>query len=186
MRVVLGAVLVLLTLGTAACTPAPARHPVPRVPGVASVELPAGFVAYDRPTAPYASRNPVHVDTAFFERGASDGLGGHHCRAQVTVSPHDPAVTDGSAYAALLSTKLCDAAWFASANATWTERERGLWTAELTYSDVGWFGVDTLPATGVVLVAPDRGLVVGVWALADEYTPGQAVDLARDVLDSAR
>ncbi|MGE3286318.1 MAG: hypothetical protein AB7J32_09470 [Pseudonocardia sp.] len=176
----------LMALAVAACTPAPARHPVVRVPGVASVELPGGFEAYDRPLAPYASRNPVHVDTAYFERGGSDGPGGHHCRAQVTVSPYDPAVTAPPAYVELLSTRLCDPAWFVSGNATWRERERGLWTADLSYQDVGWFGVDTLPATGVVLLAPERGLVVGVWAVEDQYSPGQAVKVARDVLASAR
>ena len=175
-----------MALAVAACTPAPARHPVVRVPGVASVELPGGFEAYDRPLAPYASRNPVHVDTAYFERGGSDGPGGHHCRAQVTVSPYDPAVTAPPAYVELLSTRLCDPAWFVSGNATWRERERGLWTADLSYQDVGWFGVDTLPATGVVLLAPERGLVVGVWAVEDQYSPGQAVKVARDVLASAR
>lgn len=162
------------------------RHPVARVPGVTSVVLPSGFTGYDRPTAPYASRHPVHVDSAFFEPGGSDDLGGHHCRGQVTVSPHDPQVTTPAAYTELLGTKLCDAAWFVSqSDVGWREREPGLWILELTYSDVGWFGVYPLPAVGVVLFAPERSVVVGMWALTEVYPPERAIEVAREVAASA-
>lgn len=67
----------------------------------------------------------------------------------MTVSPHDPAVTTPQAHTELLGTKLCDADWFASQfDAGRREREPGLWTVELTYCDVGWFGVDQLPVVG--------------------------------------
>ncbi|MGQ0576755.1 MAG: hypothetical protein ACT4RN_21525, partial [Pseudonocardia sp.] len=179
-------VVVTVLVGVAACTrtPEPQRHPLPRLPALGSALLPGGFVAYDRPTAQFASRHPVHVDSAFFELGGSDDLGGHHCRAQVTVSPYDAATATPAAHTDLLGTKLCDSAWFVSQNAQWRQLEPGLWTADLVYSDVGWFGVDQLPAVGVVAFAPERGAVVGVWALTEVYPPDRAVDVARDVLVS--
>lgn len=188
----LGVLLVVLAASWgAACTPgAPAaeEHALPRLPELGSVVLPAGFVAYDEPTAPYASRHPIHVDSAFFELDASSDLGGnHHCRAQITISPYDATVATPPDYADQLGTKLCDADWFATQFLeSWRPEptDPNLWTVEFPYTEVGWLGVYELPAVGVVLFEPERRFTVGFWALTEDYSREAAVALVREVARS--
>jgi hypothetical protein len=182
----------VVTALIAACAPRPSdpqRHPLPRLPELGSVELPGGFHAYDEATAPFASRHPIHVDSALFELDPSDDLGGnHHCRAQITVSPSDPQVVTPTAYTDLLGTTLCDGAWFATQfDESWRPYRADdprLWTLEFTYSDVGWLSVRDLPAAAVVLFVPERGFTVGLWALEEIYSRDAAVTLVRQVAQS--
>ncbi len=195
-RAALGAVLVVVLVAVAAaCSssrrpgPGTERHPLPRLPELGAVALPTGFVGYDKPTAPFASRNTVHVDSAFFEFGASNDLGGnHHCRAQVTVSRYDPQLAAPTAHVAELGTKLCDSAWFATQFADGWRRpdpaDPGLWTLDVAYTEVGWFGTSQVPAVGVLRFDPARGVVVGLWAKADVYASDEAVAVARGVAAS--
>ncbi|MDN5749480.1 MAG: hypothetical protein L0H64_13345 [Pseudonocardia sp.] len=95
------------------------------------------------------------LDSAFFELGPSNDLGGnHHCRAQITVSPADPQVATPTVYTELLGTKLCDADWFVTHfEGYWHPPDPDdpqLWTVEFAYSEVGWFSVSELPAVAVV------------------------------------
>ena len=143
----MAAVVAAVAAVAAACMSGPQvqRHPLPRFPAGASVELPSGFEAYDDPTAPYASMHPIHVDSAFFVSGASHDLGGNRrCRAQITVSPIDPAVVTPSAYIELLGTKLCDSAWFVTQwNENWRQPDAAdphLWTLDFSTTRYGWLG----------------------------------------------
>ena len=182
-------VTVLVAVLVAGCsTPAPTqeRHPLPRLPELGSVVLPGGFLAYDEPTATYAPQHPIHVDSALFEFDPSDDLGGnHHCRAQITVSPHDPQIATPTAYTDLLGTKLCDADWFGTQfNESWRLHDPGnpqLWTLKFSYTDVGWFSVSEFPAVGVVLFVPDRRFTVGLWTLEEVYSNDEAVALVQEV-----
>ena len=131
-------------------------------------------------------QHPIHVDSALFEFGPSDDLGGnHHCRAQITVSPHDPQIATPSAYTDLLGTKLCDADWFGTQfNESWRLHDPGnpqLWTLKFSYTDVGWFSVSDLPAVGVVLFVPDRRFTVGLWTLEEVYSNDEALALVQEV-----
>lgn len=194
-RVAFGVALVaaLVAVGVA-CTPGrrpgpdTERLPLPRLPELGSVALPTGFVGYDRETAPYASRNTVHVDTGFFAFAASHDLGGNsRCRAQITVSRYDPQVATPKAHVAELGTKLCDSAWFATQFAEgWKQPEPRLWTLEFPYTEVGFFGTSEVPAVGVLRFDTARGLVVGLWAKADVYALDEAVTVAADVAASVQ
>lgn len=192
-RTALGAVLVVaLVAAAAACTPGrrpgpgTERHPLPRLPELGAVVLPTGFAGYDRETALYASRNTVHVDTAFFAFAASHDLGGNsRCRAQITVSRYDPLVATPKAHVAELGTKLCDSAWFTSQFAEgWRQPEPGLWTLAFPYTEVGFFGTSEVPAVGVLRFDAARGMVVGLWAKADVYALDEAVAVAQRVAAS--
>jgi hypothetical protein len=193
-RTALGVILVVIAAAWgAACTsrpPASERHPLPRLPELGSVVLPGGFVAYDKPTAPYASRHPIHVDSAFFELDPSNDIGGnHHCRAQITISPYDAKFATPPAYADQLGTKLCDADWFATQFLeSWhpDPTDPNLWTVEFPYTKVGWLSVYELPAVGVVLFEPERHFTVGFWALTEDYSREAAVALVREVARSVR
>jgi hypothetical protein len=187
--VLVAGVVTALIAACSARAPDPQRHPLPRLPELGTVELPGGFRAYDEATAPFASRHPIHVDSALFELDPSDDLGGnHHCRAQITVSPHDPQVVTPTAYTDLLGTKLCDADWFVTQfDQSWRPHDTGdpqLWTLEFVYSDVGWFSVRDLPAVAVILFVPERGFTVGLWALEEIYSRDAAVALVRQVAQS--
>ena len=178
---------VLATSGSS-CAPGSSgtgSHPLPRLPELGNVELPAGFTGYERPKAPYASRHPTHVDTAFFELGASTDLGGNHrCRAQITVSGLDPQVDTPAAHVELLGTKLCDSSWFATQwNGTWVEQDAGLWTLRFSYGKSGWFYY-SVPAVAVVRFVPERGLTVGLWADEDVYSLDEAVEVLDEVARS--
>ncbi len=195
-RTVLGVVLAVLVgaLGAAcsgARTPGPVteRHPLPRLPGLGSVLLPEGFVVEDRPTLTYASRHPVHVDSAFFAFDPSTDLGGNRrCRAQIAVSPHDPHITTPAGYVDELGTKLSDAAWFVTAfDPGWRQPDPAdpdLWVLRFSATDAGWFGVSEVPAVAVVLFEPERGISVGLWAREEVYSPEDAVAVAREVARS--
>lgn len=191
-RTALGVLLVVLAAyWGAACTsraPASERHSLSRLPELGSVVVPGDFVPHDQPTAPYASRHPIHLDSAFFELDPSNDLGGnHHCRAQITISPYDAAVATPTHYADRLGTKLCDADWFATQFLeTWRPdpTDPNLWTVEFPYTKVGWLGVYELPAVGVVLFEPERHVTVGVWALTEDYPREAAIALVREVARS--
>lgn len=191
-RLLVGVAAAVATVATvaASCVPGPSvrRHPLPRLPGLSSVELPAGFERYDDPTAPYASRHPVHVETAFFARGAGHDLGGNRrCQAQITISPYDPGLVTPRGYVEQLGTKLCDAAWFATQwNENWRQdaADPDLWTLEFATTRYGWFGGSDEPDVGGILVVPERGLVVGLWAARATYPPDEVGALLRRVAAS--
>jgi hypothetical protein len=177
--------VVLVTSGSA-CAPGTERHPLPRLAGLGSVELPGGFAGYERPTAPYASRHPTHVDTVFFELDPSTDLGGNHrCRAQITVSGLDPQIDNPAAHIELLGTKLCDASWFGTqSNGTWVEQGTGRWTLRFSYGRSGWFSYYSVPAVAVVRFLPERGLTIGLWADEDVYSLDGAAAVVDEVARS--
>ena len=189
----LGGMVVAVAAVAAACVSGPQvqRHPLPRLTGVDSVELPAGFEGYDDPTAPYASTHPIHVDSAFFAMGASHDLGGNRrCRAQITVSPFDPAIATPAGYVELLGTKLCDSAWFAT---QWDENWRRpdasdphLWALDFSTTRYGWFGGNAEADVAGVLFVPERRVVVGLWARQSGYPPDRVAGLLRQVAASIR
>jgi hypothetical protein len=93
------AVLVVIAAAWARSSRAPGseRHPLPRLPELGTVVLPGGFVAYDKPPAPSASRDPIHLDSAFFELDPANDIGGnHHCRAQISISALQRQIRDAS------------------------------------------------------------------------------------------
>jgi hypothetical protein len=162
------------------------------LPGLGTALLPPGFVGYEEPTAPFASRHPIHIDSALFERDAWNDLGGNHnCRAQITVSPYDPAVATPAAYARLLGTKSCDGSWSitgAEAYASdWRRPDAAdphLWTLNVSYREVGWYGVYDTPAVAAVLFEPERGFAVGLWAQDELYSAEEAIAVVRRVAAS--
>jgi len=194
-RVAIGAALVAVVVAvTAACTsgrkpgPGTERQSLPRLPELGTVVLPAGFVGYERETAPYASRGTVHVDTAFFAFAGSHDLGGNsRCRAQVTVSRYDPEAATPKAHVAELGTKLCDSAWFVTQfDEGWRQPDPGLWTLEFPYTEVGFFGTSEVPAVGVLRFDAERGMVVGLWAKGDVYALDEAVTVVQGVVASVQ
>jgi hypothetical protein len=149
--------------------------------------LPPDFATYETHQYEFSSMHPVHVDSGFFGLDVSNDTGtDEHCTAQITVSPYSADVATPAAYVGELGTKLCDADWFVTDTAKWRQspEDSRLWAVEVTAQSVGWFSTSEEPAVGVVVVDPERGVVVGLWAEIEVYDPVEAVDVARQVAES--
>ena len=132
----------------------------------------------------FSSTHPVHVDSGFFGLDVSNDTGtDEHCSAQITVSPYSSDVASPRPYVDELGTKLCDADWFVTADRVWQQDtgDPDLWVIETTARSVGWFSTSEGTATGVVVVDAARGVIVGLWAEVDVYSPVEAVSVARQV-----
>jgi hypothetical protein len=164
------------------------RHELPGLPELDSVLLPAGFETYEVRHGEFGSSHPVALDSAFFGFDRSVDFGGNeNCPAQITVSPYDPALDRPEQYVEELGTNLCDAEWFVTKDlAEWRAHpdDGNFWFTETTYTAIGLFSAEDQPAFGMMLFDPERGAVVGLWAVSDVYRPDQAEEVLRDVAAS--
>ena len=147
-------------------------HPLPRLPELGSVALPAGFVGHVQPTLPYASQNTVHVDSAFFEFGGYDArdatAAAPRSRSRATTRSSPPRRRTSASSAP----SWANSAWFGTQWDTgWrppSPTEPGLWT-------LVFLPEPQRDAVAELRFVPTRGLAVGLWADADVYALPEAV-----------